>query len=235
MNTRRKFLIQGSMAATALLAVRPFETFASDTFTSLSAGNSHSLLLVHSGNVGEKINKIRAFSNIALKKRKNTNVAVFNTNNNSTESAAQIKIDASVFPERDAKHQSGDYEIIYKGNIKIGVITAGASAIAGDSLETVNNLAKYLKKIKNCDLVVCLSHLGFKNQSSLDDQKLAASSKNLDIIIGSHPQNFSGGPYIALNKDKEEVIINHSSSTTDGLGKISMEFNDKKEKIRIAF
>lgn len=236
MNTRRNFLIKGSLAATALMAVRPFNSIASKTTGASIASNSHhSLLLVHSGKINDKISEIKSFTNKALKQRPNTNIAVFNTRNKKAATADQFKTDAAAFPQHDTKHFQGEYEIIYKGQIKIGVITAGASSISENSVETVSSIAAYLKKTKNCDLVVCLSHLGFRNQNSLDDQKLAASSKNLDIIISSHPHNYSIHPFIALNKDNEEVIINHSSAQKDLLGKISLAFNDKREKINIGF
>lgn len=56
-----------------------------------------------------------------------------------------------------------------------------------DIISTANATAEYLKKDKKCDLVVVVSHIGVKKESDRPtDYELAASSKNIDIIIGGH-------------------------------------------------
>lgn len=49
----------------------------------------------------------------------------------------------------------------------------------GDIIQKINRLSVFLKKEKNCDLVVCLSRLGFKNKNTPDDIFLATFYYNL--------------------------------------------------------
>ena len=60
-------------------------------------------------------------------------------------------------------------------------------------LDPIKISNKYAKKLKdlNCDLVVCLSHLGYKyNNDKVSDTVLAQKSQNIDIIIGGHTHTF---------------------------------------------
>ena len=83
-----------------------------------------------------------------------------------------------------------------------------------------------MKEQKSCNLVVCLSQLGFKSQGSFDDLSLAASSTHIDIIAGVHRSNYCKRPYISHNKNKEEVIINYAGA--DGLAFHTIEIGFDK-------
>ena len=82
---------------------------------------------------------------------------------------------------------------------------------------------------------MCLSRLGYQSKNTVDDLSLAAASSNLDIIIGGHATNFCKRPFIALNKNKEEVIINHAAGNNLALGKIEIDFDQYGKKRNIAF
>ena len=235
MKTRRKFLIQGGMAATALLAVNPFEAFSGNTSLVNFSGNGTSLMLLHTGNVNSNSHYLKTTSQIAALKNENRNVMLVNAGEEMPERMQHINFDVSSAPEGDALHNKGDYRIMYKGDIKIGVITAGATSVAADPVAIVNKLSAWLKKEKNCDLVVCLSQLGYKNNNSADDLTLAARSKNLDIIIGGNSKKISPAPVIALNSNNEEVILHYADALETGLGKIAIGFNRQKQKNSIAF
>jgi 5'-nucleotidase len=129
------------------------------------------------------------------------------------------------------------YKIIYKGNIKIGIIgagkdmnnvssTAATTASYKNPVEEVNMLATYLKEEKNCNLVVCLSHLG--NNNAIDDSTLAKNSVNVDVIVSSNdePVQYTR---IHHNKNNEEVIINPTGDKTI-VGKITIGFDKKGKK-----
>ncbi|MBL0145736.1 MAG: hypothetical protein IPP48_08220 [Chitinophagaceae bacterium] len=124
------------------------------------------------------------------------------------------------------------YRIVYKGDIKVGVI----KALAGEknTVQRINTLSAYLKKEKDCQLVVCLSQLGFKNKVVLDDIKLAQQSTNVDVIIGGHLSNFSAYPFVAQNTNKAEVIIQSATDNGFALGNIEIEFDNTLAKKSIA-
>ncbi len=59
--------------------------------------------------------------------------------------------------------------------------------VYSDALRTANDLARLLKEKEKADMVVALTHIGYENpQSDIDDLRLAAGSKDIDIIIGGH-------------------------------------------------
>ena len=132
------------------------------------------------------------------------------------------------------------HKIFNKGGIKVGVLGIGVELnglvdpkLYGNNkyLEPVsvaNKKANYLKKTMRCDLVICLSHLGFKyNSNKISDVELAAKTKNIDLIIGGHTHSFLNKPVIVKNSVKKDVLISQVGFGAIKLGKIDYFFNKK--------
>jgi 5'-nucleotidase len=134
------------------------------------------------------------------------------------------------------------YEIYTVDGIKIGVYGLG---IALDGLvtkklfketqylnpfEIAQDTERKLKEEENCDLVICLSHLGYKyNSDKPDDLKLAAKTKYTNLIIGGHTHTFLEKPTIVKNSLQTDVLVNQVGCFGVNLGKIDFYFdNDKK-------
>lgn len=97
-----------------------------------------------------------------------------------------------------------------KGGIKIGLFGLGIKleglvgkknykeTIYLDPVEIAQQYADFLKKEKHCDLVICLSHLGFeyKEKELISDQTLAAKTDNIDLILGGHTHTFLPEPSV---------------------------------------
>jgi len=212
------------MAATALLAAKPFKTFAKISSPVTEGSFNHNGLLLLHGNGGSAA--VIAQS-IQQGRDRHAHVAYLHTGDRLPEN---IKADAVLQAEDAAFSPANSYSIFYKGDIKVGVLSAGKK-----NKNELNVLAGYLKNEKRCDIVVCLSNLGFRNRSGADDISLAQNSSNIDFILGSKKDNSSVHPYIALNKDQHEVVIAHAANMENALGQIAISFNDKREKINIAF
>ena len=131
------------------------------------------------------------------------------------------------------------HKIFNKGDIKVGVIGIGIelkglvdSKLYGnttylDPVSIANNKAHFLKKKENCDIVICLSHLGFKYKSEkISDIKLAEQSKNIDLIIGGHTHSFLNEPVVVKNSVKKEVLISQVGFGAIKLGKIDFYFDE---------
>ncbi|MEO6251879.1 MAG: hypothetical protein ABIO79_01125 [Ferruginibacter sp.] len=226
MHTRRKFLIQGSIATTAMLALKPLETVAS-TVSRLTgySGNGkliflHTAIPVHQTN--QQVSNIRRDNAIVL----NAGVAQQLKNNTLT-------YDSSIDEINDQTGKTGGYKIISKGNIKTGIISAKPGE--RNVIEKVNNLSAWLKKEKGCAVVVCLSQLGYKNKNTPDDITLAKESINLDLIIGGSTKNFHQHPVILLNNSNQEVIIHAAAADPSGFGKIDIDFNEWGQKKHVRF
>ena len=138
------------------------------------------------------------------------------------------------------------YQIFYKDGIKIGIFGLG---IELDGMVTKNlyketkylnpveitqGIVKTLKQDENCDLIICLSHLGFKHDNlpnKISDIKLAKATKDIDLIIGGHTHTFMNKPVVVNNIENNKVIINQVGCHGLFLGKIDFYFDSFKNKI----
>ncbi len=218
------------MATAALLTAKPFTAIANriSPVTGFSL-NNNSLVLAHTGNTLGAVagNTIQHINNL---KHSRANLIMLHAGE--TAPAGQPAYDATMHPGERYSVLANDYKIIYKGDIKTGVITANNTSV---SAESINDIAIYLKQEKNCHLVVCLSQLGYSSATGLNDQELAAASTHLDVIIGGHATNYCKQPVIAQNKNKAEVIINHAATNGLALRLIEIGFNNLGKKGNIAF
>lgn len=109
------------------------------------------------------------------------------------------------------------YVIIKKAGKKIGVIgllTDVTSVVDRrvavqmkytDAVEKANEYAAYLKNEKKCDLVICLTHIGYDGRES--DVQLATESRNVDIIVGGHSHTHLDDVVKVSDKDGKPVAI----------------------------
>ena len=129
------------------------------------------------------------------------------------------------------------YKIFKKGKLKIGVIGVGIemSGLVPDSLfgntkyldpiQKANETAAILKKEQGCDMVICLSHLGYKyNNNKVSDIVLAKETQNIDLIIGAHTHTFLDAPEIYKNKVGSDVLVNQVGWAGIMLGRLDFDF-----------
>lgn len=149
------------------------------------------------------------------------------------------------FTGTEMENKTGPYRIFKKGKIKIGVFGIGIelTGLVPDNLtgktqylnpvEKANAIAELLKKQKDCDMVICLSHLGYSysGENKISDVLLAKASRNIDLILGGHTHTFLDAPVVLKNKDGHDVIINQVGFAGIILGRLDFEFtkfNPKK-------
>lgn len=58
-----------------------------------------------------------------------------------------------------------------------------------DPAEVAEETATFLKKKKKCDVVICISHLGWKIDGE-DDNYMIQRSKNIDLVLGGHSHTY---------------------------------------------
>ncbi|MDR2980029.1 MAG: bifunctional metallophosphatase/5'-nucleotidase, partial [Bacteroidales bacterium] len=64
-------------------------------------------------------------------------------------------------------------------------------------IEVSKELVPFLRDKKRCDLVICLSHLGFEsNPATVSDSTLAVAVGDIDIIIGGHTHKLLEGKVV---------------------------------------
>lgn len=126
------------------------------------------------------------------------------------------------------------YVVVNKANKKIGVVgllTDLTSVVSAETAvylkykEPVQVLESYAKQLKDegCDLVMALTHIGYK-----DDLKIAAGTRNVDIIVGGHTHTVLDEITRVKNLDGKEVQV-----VTDGkwgmtAGKLSVDFQPNR-------
>ncbi|MGA9325037.1 MAG: metallophosphoesterase, partial [Salegentibacter sp.] len=97
-----------------------------------------------------------------------------------------------------------------------------------DPIESAQEMTRLLKKEKNCDLVICLSHLGYEYQDDkVSDLKLARKTENIDLIIGGHTHTFLEKPTVETNKAGKKVLINQVGCYGLYLGRIDFYLDDE--------
>lgn len=126
------------------------------------------------------------------------------------------------------------YLVLKRDGIKIGVIGIGIrpqGLIAADNykgmkfldpVETANKTAETLRTKHQCDMVICLSHLGFEQ-----DLKLAESTRNIDLIIGGHSHTYMKEPESRSNLENKEVLIYQTNGRGIFMGRVDVQFEKK--------
>jgi len=136
------------------------------------------------------------------------------------------------------------YKGIKKDDVKIGIFGLGVEldglvdkklykeTIYNNPVDVAKDITKTLKEKEKCDLVICLSHLGFKYKNDPDkvcDITLAKKTKNIDLIIGGHTHTFLDKPIVENNSENKPVLINQVGCYGINLGRIDFYLsNDKK-------
>ena len=135
------------------------------------------------------------------------------------------------------------YKIFKKGRIKVGVFGVGIE-MAGlvsenlsagtrylDPVVKGNEMADSLKKQKDCDLVICLSHLGNTySGNKVSDKRLATETENIDLIIGGHTHTFLPSPNVYKNKKGNDVLVNQVGWGGINLGRLDFNFSKYSKK-----
>ncbi len=135
------------------------------------------------------------------------------------------------------------YRIFKKGKLKIGVTAVGIEmnglvpdALFGNTkylnpVQKANEMADKLKKDDGCDMVICLSHLGYQYKSTkVSDEILAKESENIDLIIGGHTHTFLDEPVVLKNKTGSDVLVNQVGWAGIILGRLDFDFAGFKSK-----
>lgn len=135
------------------------------------------------------------------------------------------------------------YKIVVKDNIRIGITGVGIELqglvpknLFGDvqytnPADALNKISSYLKFEQNCDLIICLSHLGLQYQTKkISDVILAQNSENVDIIIGGHTHSFLDKPMVVNNLKNQPVVINQAGWAGILLGRLDVLMKAEKKK-----
>lgn len=131
------------------------------------------------------------------------------------------------------------YVIIKRNGLKIGLFglspqlegLVDLSKCKGvtylDPVEVGNRVAAELKHDKKCDVVICVSHLGWLRPDEMGDQKLLASSKDIDLVLGGHSHSYFKELRYVNNADGKAVPVDQNGKNAMYVGKLTLSFDKK--------
>lgn len=128
-----------------------------------------------------------------------------------------------------------DYITINRNGLKIGVFGLGAplkGLVANpncegvkflDPAETAKKYIKLLRKQEKCDVVICLSHLGWEI-SDYPDQQFIREIDGCDLVLGGHTHTYM--PTLEYAPDKTGKMIPDDQNGKHGvfIGKLVLIF-----------
>src|SRR6476620_8616292 len=134
------------------------------------------------------------------------------------------------------------YKIFEKDELKIGVFGLGidlkglvgedmyGNTVYLDPVAKAKEMVKVLKE-QECNLIICLSHLGYKyDTDKIDDRKLAAQVGGIDLILGGHTHTLLPKPDAIISPGGKETLINQVGWAGLHLGRIDFEFSASGKK-----
>ena len=151
------------------------------------------------------------------------------------------------FSDTILKNHTIPFKIFEKSGIKIGVFGLGikldglvdkklyGNTIYQDPIKKADEMVAILKKNYSCDLIICLSHLGFSYQEKkVSDSTLAVSTSGIDLILGGHTHTFLENAVELENKEGKKVLVNQVGWAGVNLGKIDFYFQkDSKKRVNL--
>jgi len=129
------------------------------------------------------------------------------------------------------------YKVFEKAGHRIGVFGLGIelSGLVADKnfgatqyldpIAKAKEMVTQLRGPERCDMVICLSHLGYKYESQkIDDRKLAAQVSGIDLILGGHTHTFMDAPEPITSPNGRATLINQVGWSGINLGRLDYTF-----------
>jgi 5'-nucleotidase len=146
------------------------------------------------------------------------------------------------FTETALEGKTQPYAVFRKGGLKIGIFGLGIQ-LKGlvpedaygktkylDPIQLARSTTHILRKRESCNMVICLSHLGYEYKyNKVSDLTMAKETSGIDLIIGGHTHTFLDEPTVMKNKEGRDVVINQVGWGGVKLGRLDYRFDSKKE------
>lgn len=132
------------------------------------------------------------------------------------------------------------YTIIKRNGVKIGVFALDpkldglvSKANYGiikylDPIAVANDMATMLKNDKKCDLVICISHLGWE-ENGMGDQMMIAGSRNIDLVLGGHSHTYFKTLRYIKNLDGKSIPVDQNGKNAIYVGKMILDLTQSKK------
>ena len=136
------------------------------------------------------------------------------------------------------------YKVIIKDEVKVGVFGLGVElqGLVNQNLyketkylnpiEVAEETVRVLKEYEQCDIIICLSHIGYSynNPEKVCDLTLAKKTKDIDLIIGGHTHTLLPKPELVDNVVGNKVLTNQCGKSGVYMGQIDFYLDHKGNK-----
>ena len=132
------------------------------------------------------------------------------------------------------------YIVLKRKGIRIGVFALdpqleGLVATANygpiqylNPVTVANDMVKILRGKEKCDLVICISHLGWEDKG-MGDQMMIAGSRGIDVVLGGHSHSFFKELRYVKDLDGREVPVDHEGKNAIFVGKLMLNLTQNKK------
>ncbi len=97
-----------------------------------------------------------------------------------------------------------------------------------DPVKAAAETVAVLRGKERCDVVVCLSHLGWDMAPEVDDSTVVANTKGIDIVLGGHSHTYMKGLQWVTDKGGRRVPVDQNGKHGIFVGKMKMAIQSKK-------
>ena len=143
------------------------------------------------------------------------------------------------FADTELKDIVKPYVIIKRKGVKIGVF-ALCPQLEGlvltknygplrflDPVETATRMVDLLKGKKKCDLVVCISHLGWQ-KTEYPDERVIENTSGIDLVLGGHSHTYFEKLEYVDNKEGRPVPVDQNGKHGAFVGKLLLTMDKRK-------
>ena len=92
-----------------------------------------------------------------------------------------------------------------------------------DPAKVALKTATMLKKEKKCDVVICISHLGWESNRGEDDLYMIQNSRNIDLVLGGHTHTYMPSLEYEKNLDGKPIPVDQNGKHAIYVGKLILD------------
>ncbi|MCR4604033.1 MAG: bifunctional metallophosphatase/5'-nucleotidase [Prevotella sp.] len=142
------------------------------------------------------------------------------------------------FADTELKDIVKPYIVLKKKGVRIGVF-ALCPPLEGlvftknygplryqDPVETTSRMVDILKRQKKCDLVICISHLGWGKGEDADNYVIQ-HTRGVDLVLGGHTHTYFKQLRYVDNLDGKPVGVDQNGKHAAFVGKLVLTLNKK--------
>ena len=92
-----------------------------------------------------------------------------------------------------------------------------------DPAKVALETATMLKQQQKCDMVICISHLGWNINREGDDQYMIQGSRNIDLVLGGHSHTFMTQLEYCNNMDGKPIPVDQNGKSAVFVGRLVVD------------